>query len=644
MSNLTQRDWKPLLFVLLSALIVLCYSPGIHGPYIFDDIPNITENTLLKLESFSFSTLWSASTSIKSGPFYRPISMLSFVFNLSLFGTDAFYFKLTNILIHLFTAIALYHFLCRLLNIPVNQQTQCRNQHHITALIITSLWALHPINLTSVLYIVQRMTSLSALFTILALSFYISGRTRLNTHHKTSLIHIALSFFVFFPFALLCKETAALFPFYLFLLEWLIFRFERPNTLSAWIVFAVIAGAVSALVLPFIYLSFINPDWLQTAYQTRSFTLSERLLTEPRIIGFYLKLILLPDITQMGLFHDDIIVSTSWRHPITTLPAILGLIVLISYTLKLNKQYRYIQFGILFFLIGHSLESTFVPLELAHEHRNYLPSTGIIIALVYLFKNLLRLTPKAIAAITTISILSLASLTALRAQQWSTWETLLSREQRNHPNSSRINFESGRALLIAALENNIDTHKNILLEKASIHLEKAATLEPSDLGPQLALLRIAYLQHPNLPEDAYRTLLTHINTLPMTQPNIRQLSYFLRCKINHYCNYPVKLAEALLQAAQNNPGTQTKDLALLLNDLAILYFNAEQKHDALNTLKHAINLDADNIMFWQNALRIAASMENPLYLDTLIQKIEQLQLNFKIDYQTHQDALWKKSQ
>jgi hypothetical protein len=49
-----------------------------------------------------------------------------------------------------------------------------------------------------------------------------------------------------------------------------------------------------------------------------------------------------------------------------------------------RKRFPIVAFAVLWFLVGHSLESTVFPLEIIHEHRNYLPALGPLLALTYL--------------------------------------------------------------------------------------------------------------------------------------------------------------------------------------------------------------------------------------------------------------------
>lgn len=116
-----------------------------------------------------------------------------------------------------------------------------------------------------------------------------------------------------------------------------------------------------------------SPEMLLKSYDARSFTLLERLLTEPRVLLFYLSQMLLPIPDRFALIHD-IDVSTSLWQPWTTLPAILFWAGWAGLALFLADKRPFVAFALLFFLLNHVVESSFLPLELIYEHRNYLPT------------------------------------------------------------------------------------------------------------------------------------------------------------------------------------------------------------------------------------------------------------------------------
>ena len=175
------------------------------------------------------------------------------------------------------------------------------------------------------------------------------------------------------------KETAILLPVFVLLLELLLFGNERPwsfwkqltkrtqRILTAFITLMAIAGFFGAI-------SYALPG-----YENRYFSLGERLLTETRVLCFYLSLILVPRIDQFGLYHDDIALSTSLLTPWTTLPSLLAIAVLLVTAATLRKQHPLLSLGILWFFAAHLLESSIFPLEIAHEHRNYIASIGVLL-------------------------------------------------------------------------------------------------------------------------------------------------------------------------------------------------------------------------------------------------------------------------
>jgi len=106
----------------------------------------------------------------------------------------------------------------------------------------------------------------------------------------------------------------------------------------------------------------------------RPWTYAQRLLTEPRVLMDYLKLLWMPRPLSTGLFNDQYVVSTSLFHPATTLPAILAVLTLIGVAWRIRRSQPALSLAVLFYFAGHTLESTSLPLELYYEHRNYVPA------------------------------------------------------------------------------------------------------------------------------------------------------------------------------------------------------------------------------------------------------------------------------
>jgi hypothetical protein len=170
--------------------------------------------------------------------------------------------------------------------------------------------------------------------------------------------------------------------------------------------------------LALVYLIY-NPERLLSHYGFRDFTVIERVLTEFRIVIDYFRLIVLPNVGDMGLYHDDIIVSTSLFHPVSTLLSLLLIVGLLVSAFYAKAKYPLFSLGILWFFGGHILESTVYPLDLMFLHRNYLPSIGIFLALAELAIAVYRLRRKFVLVVVMSLFLMFSLCTRSLAHHWS---------------------------------------------------------------------------------------------------------------------------------------------------------------------------------------------------------------------------------
>ena len=360
---------RKLLLVFLLTLVFIVYYPGLAGDFVFDDTINLTDNYRLHIKDLSWASLQEAALSGNAGPTLRPVSSLTFALDYYFAKRfDPFYLKLVNILIHLVNGVGIFVLTRLLLRAHGEYHTATGNtakRSDDLALMVTAAWLLHPLALTSVLYVIQRMNSLSALFTVWGLVLYLEGRLRMM-EGKSGLHLMAGGIIGFGALATLAKENGALILPYALVIETILLRFRTrlPAGRPALFFFfgAVIILPIVGTAAYFIY----KWDWLLNAYGPRSFTLTERLMTESRILCLYLRWILFPSNADLGLFHDDIPVSVGLFNPPTTIVAIIGLATTAIAAVALRKMTPFLSFGVLWYLIGHSMESSIIPLELAH--------------------------------------------------------------------------------------------------------------------------------------------------------------------------------------------------------------------------------------------------------------------------------------
>ena len=438
------------------------YWPGLHGQFFFDDLPSILAAESVRLETLSIKSLSAAVGSGGSGPSGRPVAQLSFALNHYFSGLDPFAFKLTNLAIHLANGVLIFLLALRLFASSTSSTVQRRAL--IAAGVLATAWLLHPIQLLPVLHVVQRMTSLSAFFLLLAFLCHMRGR---DVGIPRSAVWLLLGWGIFWPLSFLSKETGLLFPFFALAWELIVRRavYGRLDRFAR--VFAVLAGVAMASTVAYM----LSPlgNWLWAGYGLRDFSLAERLLTEGRVLWFYLGLIVFPRLEAFGLFHDDFTLSTGMFLPWTTLPALAGLLGLGWLAWRLRARMPIVSFGLAWFLIGHALESTFLPLEIAHEHRNYLPLFGILLTVVsVLVRTLEKSGPGKTFGIALMATMLayFPFVTALRADQFGDEVRRSQLEAQHHRASARAQHEAGRVL--AGLEGS-DSASSPRYSLAKVH-------------------------------------------------------------------------------------------------------------------------------------------------------------------------------
>lgn len=535
--------------LIVAALFV--YAQGLKGDYEFDDAVNILENEAIQVTDLSADSLWQAGFSGNSGVLKRALSNVSFALNYYLTAGDPFYFKATNLAIHIATALAillLSQLLIAALYVERTDRPSASTCWGIS-FAIAAAWLLHPIQLTSVLYVVQRMTSLASFFMVIAAILYTWGRLRLIAHRSHGILAILLCFALAWPAAILSKETGVLTPAYLFLIEALILRFRGTQNVRKGI--ATIFGVTLFLPLLAAVIAFaMHPSWLMGTYAYRDFGPYERLLTEARILWFYVRLLVLPNLTAMGLYHDDIPLSTSLFQPTTTALAIAGWLCVLGSAFWAIRRAPVLAFGLLWFLVGQSAESTIIGLELAHEHRNYLPSFGPLFALVYYALNpsfhprLLVVRKFAVFAFVGL----LAFSTYLRSAQWGVLFDHAVTEVQNHPLSVRTNFQMGRMYLkLYDVE-----HDDKYAAKAKEFFRRSTQLNEYTKTGYFGLIHAAYRTGGRADEATLSALQYRLQTKVIEFGDIVMLHNLAQCQMHEYCRLDDDEMMRLIQAPFDN--------------------------------------------------------------------------------------------
>ncbi len=427
---------------LLCIIVLSIYGNALYAGWQMDDRPNILDNTALQIHDLMPETLWQTFFSQANHKrLYRPFPSLSFALNWYLGKDDPFGYHFVNIAIHVLNAFLLYLVTAGLLRAPALKRNYSQEAIRFVALLAAALWAVNPIQTQAVTYIVQRMASMAAFFYLLGMYWYMQARlSAKGIRRALYFLACALSFLC----ALGSKENTIMLPAALLLVEFVFFQ-EAGSRGSQRIkrVVLCLAGGFLLVAIIAIVMGKGRSLFLAGGYQTRPFTLWQRLMTEPRIVLYYLSQIFYPLPSRLSIVHN-VVLSTSLLHPWTTLPAILLIAGLISGALLCIRRWPLLAFGLLFFFLNHIVESTTIPLELIFEHRNYLPSLFLfmplsagIYQLIQNYRSRNKILSWAIIGTVTVVLAGWGYGTYIRNKAWKDRKTLWMDAMRKAPHSAR---------------------------------------------------------------------------------------------------------------------------------------------------------------------------------------------------------------
>ncbi len=416
----------PLLFLL--GAIVAIYGHTLGAFFHLDDFPTFVLKDSLHWTELNGEKVFAVLRG------NRPIPGLSFGLNYYFGGLNVSGYHLVNISIHVLNAFLVYLiFYKTLFLVQSPEKTRTR-----TALFAALLWAVHPVQTQAVTYIVQRMTTLVAFFFFLSLYFYILAREKNGKASRFYFFFSILSAFLAFG----TKENSLMLSPVIMMYEvFFISRFRFEFTLKRLfaILFLLFSFLSGLLYIGHIYIGSISNLFpaLSRNYGGGNLDPVLRMMTEWRVLVFYLTLLLFPLPGRMNLDHD-FISSVSLFNPYTTLFSLLLIVSMAGYALWNAKKKPLVSFSILWFLINLVIESSFVRLDLVFEHRLYLPSVMLFLPVsVIIFSqewNFPWRQRKGIPVLAGLLIILLMFLTYERNKVWETepslWNDVVSKSPR----------------------------------------------------------------------------------------------------------------------------------------------------------------------------------------------------------------------
>lgn len=423
---------------MLLAGVWLVYAPGLDAAFRLDDFQNLG----LLDQVDDLDTLLLFVTSGSAGPGGRPVALASFLLNQVAWPVDPSAFLKTNLLIHLLNGVLL----AWLTLLLARRRSIAEGPASVAALAAGALWLLHPMFASTTLYAVQRMTSLSVTFVLAGLVGYVAARGVATRRPWVGAVGIVAAIGLGTTLAFFSKENGALLPALAWLVDAAFFKGnpEAPRWLRR-----LRVGMTRLPALAIVAYAAYKLPTMPAAYVGRDFTLGERLLTECRVLFDYLRLLLMPVRSSLGLFHDDYEISRSLVDPPGTLAAVVGWMALVAGAVAARRRAPLFAFAVGWFLVAHSVESSVFPLELYFEHRNYLPAAGLAMAAALAVAGLeIRL--RRLAFWVGSAYVGLLSFVLFEtATQWGEPGVAATLWYREHPNSERALQTYAQALAAA---------------------------------------------------------------------------------------------------------------------------------------------------------------------------------------------------
>ncbi len=413
---------------------IIIYSNSFDCSFHLDDLGRIVNNTRIRnlADVKGWSNIYPS----------RPFGMFTFALNYHFNQLDVQYYHLVNLIIHLINVFLVWWLTFLIFSSSAMKDQPIARNKKVLAFLTALLFVSHPLATQSVTYIIQRLASMAAMFYLLSLALYVKARLANNRNISTYLLFTAS--LISAVLAMLTKENAFSLPFAIMLFELFFIRTKKLSiNFRDYRVILLIAAFLSLLIILLFKfsLSIFKPIPPTIYGNSCTITPLNYFFTQFSVIVKYIQLLFLP--INQNLDYDFPISNSFFE--IRTLLCFMLLISLIIMAVLSFKRYRVISFGIFWFFITLSIESSFIPIsDVIFEHRTYLPSLGFFLIITSGIYFLLWNKHKYLAISIFVIIIGLNSkLTYERNKVWKDEQTLWSDVISKSPNKVRPIFNLG---------------------------------------------------------------------------------------------------------------------------------------------------------------------------------------------------------
>lgn len=584
--KLAKNTYAHMAVLVLVGLAV--YSNTFHSPFHGDDKRFIVESPLIR----DFSYFMNPSSveyadvdgDIKRYFESRYVGILSFWASFKLFGLELPGYHAINLAIHIINSMMVYFIVTLTLRTPLLCKNELKGCSGAIALFTGLLFAIHPLQTEPVLYILQRLVLMAAMFYLLSTMAYAGARLSVGSAKRYALYALAL---VSALLGMKTKENVFTLPVVIALYELMFFRGGLKKRLLYLLPFLS-----TMLIIPLTYArrypgsggikgTLKSATWLEGGLPR-----DEYFFTQLNVIVSYMKLLFLP--VKQTVDHYQL-VYRSFSEPVVIMSFlfILGIIILGIYLLKrsLKRESAYLlaAYGIFWYFVALSVESSILPIgELMCEYRTYLPNAGAYISIaVVMFIMYGRLrepwTHKAFVSMLIALLIVLAVASHARNNIWRTSKSLNLDIVKKAPLKPRGHLSLGVTLLDEKQYNEAIHHFKRSLELKTTYYEK---------HPNVAAwynLGLAYYGKGMLWEA-----IRHYETALEITPDDIDINYNLAIAYNKV-GMKDKAIEYYLEALKINPSNNKVRF-----NLALMYLSQDRNEQARKELEEVLKLEPWN--------------------------------------------------
>jgi protein O-mannosyl-transferase len=551
----------PTAAAILAIIIFLAYVNSFSVGFQFDDLLSIVHNrNIQQWDTFLDVSYW-------TNPNNRPLGYFSFALNYAINGLNPAGYHFVNVLIHLLTSLMVFKLTVLLLQTAKPQYETGRI--HSIAIVTAALFALHPLQTMAVTYMVQRLSLLAALFYLISVYSYLKARIL----QKNGQTRPALRYFLFsalaFGLGMLSKQIVISLPIMLLMTEWLIIQSPDRKTPN-WIKISAGAFVTGILIL---LVTGLMPS------ETEKISRADYLMTQAVVLLEYIKLIFWP--MQLNLDHH-IPVQHSFFDTAVVSGTLLVLWMIASVFFLRKKGYPLASFGIAWFLIALSVESSLIPIsDVMFEHRLYLPLAGLLAAMIIHLDMVWSAKRWAIPLVLSIMMLFYGWRTIDRNRDWQDEFTLWNKSMKQYPDNPRAVNNVGLAL-----------KKKGNISQALEYYNKALTLEPGMVEATFNR-GIVYFDLGD-----YRTALDAFNEVVSNAPGKLDAIAFRALAYGHIGLYEESLSDfnTYMAVDQSSPK--------IFMQRGIVHEMAGNYNEAISDYTRSMQLDPSNSILLINRSRV----------------------------------------